>query len=116
MESTGRRTDHVLRRLRAAVKSVLTGRERKDLVAIISQYRTTRNMADMTDALWALLDTPAKRRIVPLLEMVIPAEHRAEFRRRLADEPLQAVTTRFTELLLLSTFFGRLLVCEIQVK
>lgn len=80
------RRSHAVRRLRAAARSLMTSRERSELATVLSRYRRTGNVADMADSLWALFDTTAKQRLIPLLRAVIPPHDRAEYDRRLGYE------------------------------
>lgn len=80
--------DHAVRRLRAAARSALNSRERSELATILSRYKRSGNVLDLTDSLWAVLDTPAKRHLVPLLRAVVRVFDRAEYDMRVRDEDL----------------------------
>ncbi|CAH1787596.1 unnamed protein product [Owenia fusiformis] len=61
-----------VRRLQDSLTTFLNDRERSDLVEALSDFHENRNMYGFARDLKIILDTPAKRQILPLLRKVIP--------------------------------------------
>ena len=80
MASTER--DQSVRRFRSAATLALTRRERSEVAAILSRFKRSNSVVDLTDSLLAVLDTPAKLELVPLLRGLLPVSFRAEYDRR----------------------------------
>jgi hypothetical protein len=67
--------------LQEAITDVLTAREQHSLAAILSDYHGRRCVRDAVFSLAALLDTPAKRHLLPMLRHVVPVADRREWDR-----------------------------------
>ena len=67
--------------LQDAINNLLNQREQDEFVSILSDYHARRCVRDVVFSLETLLDTPAKRQLLPLLRHVIPKSDRREFDR-----------------------------------
>ena len=65
--------------LQDAISNVLNQREQDEFISILSDYHGRRCVRDVVFSLETLLDTPAKRQLLPLLRHVIPKSDRKEF-------------------------------------
>ena len=68
-----------VRRLQESLNALLNERDRGEFIDALNLYHSRRNVLDFVQALQLILDTPAKRHLVPLLKKVIPKSDVAQF-------------------------------------
>ncbi|KAM9811055.1 whirlin-like [Neosynchiropus ocellatus] len=68
----GRRLSGNVRRLHDALNLLLSPQEREDFTHCLNLYHSKRNVFDLVQTLRVILDGPGKRRLLPMLRLVIP--------------------------------------------
>ncbi|XP_028852006.1 whirlin isoform X2 [Denticeps clupeoides] len=86
-----------VRKLHDALHALLGDRERERVVHCLNAYHAKRNVFDLVQTLKVILNTPAKRRLLPMLRLVIPRSDQLLFDQYTseglylkADEPRRA--------------------------
>ena len=70
--------------LQDAINNLLNHREQGEFLQILSDFHGRRVVRDLAYSLEGLLDTPAKRQLIPLLRHVIPKSDRPDFDRHIS--------------------------------
>ncbi|NXX86233.1 WHRN protein, partial [Urocolius indicus] len=76
-----------VRRLHQALTALLSEAERERFILCLNAYHGRRNVCDLVRSLRALLDGPRRRRLLPLLRLVLPRSDQLLFDQYTAEGP-----------------------------
>ncbi|XP_045435812.1 whirlin isoform X6 [Pipistrellus kuhlii] len=74
-----------VRQLHQALRALLSEAEREQFTHCLNAYHARRNVFDLVSTLRVLLDSPGKRRLLPMLRLVIPRSDQLLFDRYTAE-------------------------------